>query len=248
MGTSVKIDPTSPDWFLPGFFAEDHRVDGFYGPARMIVIAPSGAGKSFAITDLLLSYGKKLFMKLWLFSNNLDQKPYKLLEQRIYDNYYLPISKLVEGFKFEDIFFKSDNPDDIPPLKDMDAEIRNFVIFDDFLGNRDVTIKAREYYVQGRHHNVTVCYLAQRYTATDIVIREQANYAVLFRTNMASDITLFHQKYAQEMSLDQFKRMFRNATSEKYSFMTIDLTASDYGYEFKYRKKFDEPITPQFSD
>lgn len=238
---TVVHDNESSDWWLPGFWGEDNRLDGFYSPSRILIIGPSGSGKTYCLTDMLLNYGKKLFMKLYLFSNNLEQKAFQLLRERIFDHMYIPLLKHIPDLNFEDIYFESDNIEDMPQLDEFDSSIRNFIILDDFLGDKTADKESAKLFKQIRHRNATICYLAQRFTETPNMVRENANYICIFRTNQQTDISQFRQKYGMDLSLDEFRKKFIANTNEKYSFLTIDLACGEVHPTLKYRQKFDGP-------
>lgn len=106
---------------------------------RMLIVAPSGLGKTNLLLDLI--YRLLYYDKIYLFARNLQQSKYQNLL-----NALKPISKEV-GY---DIIETSN--DKIIPLKDMPDNNQKLVIFDDFL-NTGHDREIRDYFTNSRNKN-----------------------------------------------------------------------------------------------
>ena len=113
---------------------------------RMLIVAPSGAGKSNLLLDLI--YRLLYYDKIYLFARNLQQSKYQNLLKTLE-----PISKEV-GYDI----IKTSN-DEIIPLKDMPDNNQKLVIFDDFLNtghDREI-----DCFTNSRNKNCSCIYLSQ---------------------------------------------------------------------------------------
>uniref|UniRef100_UPI00111BEAD6 ATPase/DNA packaging protein n=1 Tax=Vibrio cholerae TaxID=666 RepID=UPI00111BEAD6 len=136
-------------------------------PIRLLIIGSSGSGK----TTLLLNFiYKRLipYTNLYVFSKSLEQPAYIKLQQR-FKNIESNINKKVANF------FGS--CEDIISLND--CKPNSLIVFDDcILENQD---KIKEYFVMGRHKNISCIYLSQCYSKVDIqLIRNNLNMLCLF--------------------------------------------------------------------
>ena len=94
------------------------------------------------------------------------------------------------------------------------------VIFDDMLeqGMKDVS----PFFTRGRHENIDVYYLSQRYFELPLLIRDNSNIIILFKQTAKTVQNLYNDIAGFDMSYDEFKNLCREAWSKKYSYLKID--------------------------
>lgn len=186
---------------------------GIPANSRVLMAGSSGGGKTNVLLNILLSGGQLLYYdKLYLYSTSLTQAKYKyLLEkiQEIADDNEIPVTDLV---------YTADNVADILPLSKLDASKQNCVIFDDML--LDMSPLIGEYFVRGRHKQCTTFFLSQSFFKTDKLIRQNSTYYFLFATN-GKNLSVISTDLAGTIEIQVFKKMFKQATKQAYSFMVI---------------------------
>lgn len=192
-------------------------------PIRLLIIGSSGSGK----TTLLLNFiYKRLipYTNLYVFSKSLEQPSYKKLQER-FKNIELNINKKIANF------FGS--CEDIVSLND--CKPNSLIVFDDcILENQD---KIKEYFVMGRHKNISCIYLSQCYSKVDIqLIRNNLNMLCIFKQNNHYMKKIYENFVGSDMTFDKFKDICNDCWKENYGFLTINLLLKPS--EGKFMNKF----------
>ena len=221
---------------------------------RGLIVGKSNCGKTTLILNLLLNHGWLDYNHLFVFGKSLHQKEYVILRKglesglskeqlanlfknqdsikspvQIIDEYILSGGVVKGGIKAE--FYDDCNL--IPDPSTLNEEEKNLMIFDDCILEKQN--KAQSYYTRGRHSNCDCFYISQNYFKLDRqTIRENSNLIILFPQN-PKNLVHIHADHCGEISFQDFKDFCNRVWSEKYNFVTLDLTNS----ERKYRQNFD---------
>lgn len=201
-------------------------------PFRMVVVAPSGSGKTNFVVNLIAEFSKKkrgrkkqgTFSDIHIITRNKDEKLYNLLEEKS------PSIIIEEGVE------------NIPNLDEFDKETNHLVVFDDLVLEKDLT-EICEYYIRARKLNVSVIFLSQSYYQIPKIIRGNSNYIVILKLHGKKDINLILSEYSLGVSSDQIFDIYKYATDKKFSPLIIDLDTDNHNQMF--RKGFDEFIDPE---
>ncbi len=115
--------------------------------------------------------------------------------------------------------------------------MQQLLVFDDCVADKDQS-KIEEYFLRGRKHGsgVQCIYLSQSYFKTPIFIRNQVSYLIFLTVSSDSDISRIVSNYATGATVDVVKRLFKNATREKFCFFKIDV--SDPNPNTKYSRNW----------
>ena len=162
-------------------------------------------------------------------------------QQEIYQDLVDKIEMLKETYNITVPFVFKTELKDVVKLEDMNRDLQNIVIFDDFIGESPKTQQEiiTPFFVRGRHVNASVYYLSQSYTLTGINVRRNCTYFMFWGASRQRDIGMLYQDHGCETEPKAFKRAFLSATKERYSFFTVDTTNPDK----KYRKGLSEILT-----
>lgn len=184
-------------------------------PFRCLLVGGSASGKTNVLMNFLLN-DLLHYDKLYLYSTSLDQPKYKYLIERITD--------LCEenDLNVSDFLFTGSSVDDIVDLNTLDASTgkQNLVVFDDMLIERDQS-KFCEYFIRSRHYNCSVFYLSQSFYGTPKMIRQNSTHFMLWKTN-GKNLSLIANDLAGTLEVNDFKKKFKQITSEPYQFVFID--------------------------
>jgi GTPase SAR1 family protein len=222
---------------------------------RMIIVGPTGCGKTTLLMRLLLEKNLLNYDKLYVFSKSLYQPEYECLiegfKNNLPKNNIAEIIKLAKGIRqldssieeaaygikvindkkgvepseIEAEFHKS--PDDIPEPKDLDKSIRNLIVFDDIMMDNKQTT-AEKYYTQSRSANCDCIYLSQNYTKLPLhSIRSNANFFIIFKSANRVVEQLHRDFSSIDLSATEFKQLCAKTWKEKFNFLVIDLTRDD---------------------
>jgi len=194
-------------------------------PFRMVVVAPSGSGKTNFILNMLqkFSSGKGTFNTITIITKNKQEPLYEWLEDKTKKTV-----KILEGIE------------NIPKLDSFNKEDQHIVIFDDLVLEKDQK-KMNEFYIRGRKKGVSVCYLSQSFYKIPKVIRTNCNYFVILKLSGKRDLNLILSEFELGVSKKELMDMYEYATKEKFNVLLIDVEAPK---EKKFRKNFLEYIQP----
>lgn len=116
------------------------------------------------------------------------------------------------------------------------------IVYDDFIGNtkfmNSPQFAATFYRV--RHANLTTFACSQHWTRIPRMCRLQSNFIHYFQGSQ-SEVELLTEEFSPPTySKKEFMDIIYDATSEKYSFITINMKL---GWDQRFRKNLDTPIT-----
>ena len=200
-------------------------------PFRLLICGQTGCGKTNLLLNLLLNY--LYYNRLYVFAKDLSESSYMFL-QEFFDDVH---RKLDEDYEItEQIATFSSNKADIVDLDNLDKEYQNLIVFDDFVTEKDQD-RIIELFTRGRKKNVSVIYLTQSYYSTPKDIRLQCNYFMFFNIGSKREVIEIEKDHAIGVTKEEFLEMFKSATEDPYSFMTIDLKTKEK--RNKFRKNLD---------
>ena len=234
---------------------------------RMLIVGPSGCGKTNLLMKLLLQPNLLNYDKLYVFARSLYQPEYEVLRHGLENG--LRKEDIVELLSIEDIMKKndrtikqlaegmasynedndiepseiqcefSDNGEDIPDPANIDRTIKNLIIFDDIMTDRNQS-NPEKYYTRGRSANCDCIYLSQNYTRLPLTtIRSNSNFMIFFKSSQLVVEQLYRNFAGVDIdSIKTFKKMCKDIWDTKYGFLVIDLSR-DFSSGNKYRSSLE---------
>jgi hypothetical protein len=192
-------------------------------PARIIVSAPSGTGKTNFVCNFIQHFcsGKGTFADIIILTKDKSEPLYEWLETKGID--------VQEGLH------------NLPDLNKFDKDVNHLVIIDDLMlaKNQD---QVQEYFIRCRKKNVTIIYLAQHFYKIPIIVRQNSNYFVILKAGNKKSLNLMLNEFAVGVDKDQLLKMYEMATKDKFNFLLINCDESDPTK--KYRHNFDKFLNP----
>ena len=149
-------------------------------PFRMVVSGSSDSGKTTMIMNLLM--GNKKIKE--------DGERYILCNDVVLIGKFLHEPKwiIVRDFfnelanKGEDVSFRALSPLEIPDVEEFDPNRATVVIFEDLMNMpKKIQERIADYFSSGRHSNVSLIYVSQRFFLIPKTIRENLTYISLHR-------------------------------------------------------------------
>ena len=197
-------------------------------PSRILVVGLPGSGKTTITANLILSPELKLiYDKLYIYATDLMDDKYQLIKEK----FEKVEEKLSKKHKQDvKILTMGDKLSDVLPVDDLDRDIQNLVIFDDFLAHASDKehFKVTDYWIRSRRMNATCLYLTQSYFGTPKILRESTNYVILFKVNNSFDLNAIHRDLIRGLNLDDFKKLYYELiNSSRYGYVVIDLITGD---------------------
>ena len=155
---------------------------------RMLVVGQSGCGKTNLVINLILKYIK------WTELYVITMTPF----QSIYD----PLRDLNKKEKCVNFV----SPSDLGQELFQSMEPLSLVIFDDYM-----MVKNQEFpsmvFSQGRHRKINSIYISQKFTETELVIRQNTNILVMFNVDKKSRECVHNMYVSADMDLRDFKNV-----------------------------------------
>ena len=98
------------------------------------------------------------------------------------------------------------------------------VIFDDMLGARNCS-QIDEFFTRSRHEKLDVYYISQSYFALPRQSnRNNSDRLILFKQTLRDVQSMYYDIGAYDMKYDEFKQMCHKAWSERFKYLSIDMT------------------------
>jgi hypothetical protein len=138
-------------------------------------------------------------------------------------------------YKNIDIFYdisKLPLPKDLP-----NPDEQKLVIFDDCVSMKNQSTIV-DYFIYGRKKNITSFYLSQSYYGIPKAIRAQCSYLLIVKVSQKRDLNLILSDSGGLIEKDELRRLYDDATKEKFNFLKINLNTSDMNRKFS--KNFTE--------
>ena len=86
------------------------------------------------------------------------------------------------------------------------------------------------FFTRGRHENIDVYYLSQRYFELPLIIRDNSNIIILFKQTAKTVQNLYSDLGGFDMDYNEFKNLCREAWNKKYSYLKINRLDDDEKY------------------
>jgi len=156
-----------------------------------------------------------------------------------------PKNKNVPRVKLSDVFVHISKAEDIPKLEDFDKTIQNLIICDDMVTNKAVNDKIKNLAIQNRHINASILYVSQSYFHIPILVRRcmGSGYCCLWNVPSGTELSTYCRELSLGVDPEEFKKLYRLATSVRYRPLIIDFKTQDPKWRF--RAGLDLPIGPQ---
>ena len=200
------------------------HLHNFDLPFRMVIVAPSGSGKSNLLVNMILLFcqGKGTFSKINIVTRDKSEPLYDWIASK---SASIVIS---EGLS------------SLPKLdaKTYDKDTNSLLVIDDLVLSKDLSAIS-EVYIRGRKLGISVVFISQSYFKIPTVIRQNCSYLVLLRLSGVRDARLILSELSLGVTKDQLMSLYEYATDTKFSPLIVDLAAPK---QSRFRKGFSELI------
>jgi len=199
-------------------------------PARVLVCAPSGQGKTSLLMNMVDGIG--VWDKIILWAKDLEEPLYKDFIERC--------RKAEKKFKTQILLAITDHKD-LPDVdRDFDRKENNLLICDDLIAeDKKALAKLDPYFIRGRKQGITMFFLTQGYFDVPKKIRKNCNYVILKKMKNIKDLGRIIREFAFDVKPEQMLQMYQYAMrgDPHTSFFMLDAeTKTD---ALKYRANFD---------
>ena len=187
--------------------------------SMIIMIGPTGSGKSQALLDLLFRKNDA-FNRIVVFSGSTTDEPlYKFLEQNI------------EGIEL------IDDVEELPDINDEENEEgEKIIVFDDIINlPKKNLIKIQKWFNSARKKNWSCIAMIQNYTDCPIQMRRNAQYFIIFKLNDINTINQILKNHNNNGDdINKVKQAYFNSIKERNNFFMLDLKSPEYRYRHNF--------------
>lgn len=222
--------------FIPQKKYRNKSVLTMQWPFRCLVVGASSIGKTNVVMNIIL---KQLdFDKIYLYFKDETEDKYGFLI-----SYFTALEKQYNAINDteEKILEWSINPKEMVKCNDLDENRQNLIVVDDMVVEKKQQ-QIEDLFIRCRKRNTSIIYQTQNLFETPKNIRKNCNYVILFATNKR-EMNEIAKTYANDIDRDEFIRLYKDATSEPYGWMLIDMKTPHLA--MRYRSKFDGMYVPR---
>jgi len=202
----------------------------------MVLLAPSGSGKTVLLSNLILNQYRGAFERIYVFSPSVDL-----------DATWEPVRKYqsdvlhAEHGEREKLYFDTYNPDDLEHIIETQNKITKHVkklgrkklfsiliVVDDFADSPDFTRKSKllhSLFTRGRHNSISTIVSTQKFNALHPIIRVNATALIVYRLRNYKELEAFVEEVAGMITKKELVEIYKYATEEEYSFLYVNLVA-----------------------
>lgn len=201
-----------------GYYNPNLDIHGIQIPARMIISAGSGVGKSNFLMNLIYTMNST-FHKIIICVKSAEEPLYQHLKEKlegrvsIYENGEIPAMEL-------------DTEETDKSMTKGGYRLSKLIVFDDLiLEGKSVQEQIALYYVKARKHGYTSIYIAQSFYAIPIMIRRNCTHYILGRGLLTKDLKSILSIIAsgdKKLLLD-FSNFYKKITEKPMSVCILDI-------------------------
>jgi hypothetical protein len=222
---------------------------------RSICCGSSSSGKSVLLQQLILTVFEGCFERVFLFSKTA-----------LTDTNWEPVLRYIRVQlkvpEEEECFFDEFDPAVINGIIEQQKRIIDYekkhhfkklhqicIIVDDFAGDESVMRGKRgealkNLYLMGRHYGINLIVSVQKWKLASTVMRTQATSVFYFKARSMIDLESFLEENSALVpgGKKQLMEIYKAATAEPFSFLTVDLLTKDPNKIFM--KRFESYLVP----
>jgi ABC-type dipeptide/oligopeptide/nickel transport system ATPase component len=205
-----------PKKFLLSQHNPNYDIHKIKIPFRMLIVGSSGAGKTQTLLNIIHNFNNT-FNNIVVITKNKDEPLYNYLEDKLKDGV-----DIREGIN------------NAPNLDDFDKEDQTLIVMDDLVLEKNQNA-LEQYFIRARKLNCSLIYISQSYYRVPRIIRQNLNYLIIKQLSSLKDLYRIMGEYSLGVDKEQLNAMYKDATSEKQSFLMVDMDAD---MKERFRKNF----------
>ena len=220
-------------------------------PMRAVILGPSGSGKSILLQNFILDIYHKCFSRIYIFSPsiNVDYQTWQPVKDMI--------TKEITNNDDEQFYFDHYDEEALLNIINTQRKIIEYqkkhnhnklfsilIVVDDFADDVKFSRNSKllhSLFTRGRHSQISTIVATQKFNALSPIIRVNASDLYVFRLRNYGDLQAFLDEVSAIAPKDVILEMYRIATDEPFSFLTVKLTSKDKNKIFMVR--FDKQLS-----
>jgi hypothetical protein len=220
-------------------------------PTRSILLAPSGAGKTILIQNMIMDIYKGCFNRVYIFSPSIEVDFQSWAPVKDYIKNDLKLNETEE----EQFYFSEYDPEALSGIINTQRKIIEYqkqnnitklyqilIIIDDFADDPQMSRQSKllhSLFTRGRHSQISTIVATQKFTALHPIIRVNASELYVFKLRNRQDLETFLDEVSAIADKNTILELYKIATEEAFSFLYVKLTSKhkDDIFMIRYDKK-----------
>ena len=190
-------------------------------PFRMLIIEPSGSGKTNTLLHLINNFHP--MDKIYLYAKDTDEKKYQYL---ISKREQAGIKKLNDPHAFIECSSDMNDAQDDINNYNKNRNKKVLIIFDDMITDimRSEKFKAivKELFIRCRKLNISIIFITQSYFRTPKDARLNSTHYILMKIGNKKELKSIAEENSGHLDFKDFLKIYNYCTREPYSFMLVD--------------------------
>ena len=193
---------------------------------RMLLIGPSGPGKTNALLNLIQKQNNDSAIdKIYLHAKDLSEPKYQFLIEKCENagikNLNDPSTFIEYSNTMDDVY---NNIDDYNPKR----KRKRLIVFDDMVPdivtNKKFQAIIKELFIRCRKLKISLVFITQSYFSVPEDVRSNSTHFLIMKIHNRRELQQIAINHSEDIDYKDFLRNYRNCTNEPYSFLTIDTT------------------------
>ena len=193
-------------------------------PFRMLIIDPSGSGKTNPLLHLIQNLiDTNPIDKIYLYAKDLSEPKYEFFVNNREESgikYFNDPTAFIEHSNIMDDVFK--NIDDY----NIERKRKILIVFDDviaeIMNSKNFKSIIKELFIRCRKLNISIVFITQSYFRTPKDARLNSTHYLLMKIQNRKELRSIAAEKSANIDYKDFLKMYYYCTSERYCFMTID--------------------------
>ena len=220
-------------------------------PMRSMLVAPSGAGKTVLLTNMILDMYKGCFSCIYVWSPSIEvDSTWKPIKDYIRDQ--------IKPRDRETCYFDSYDPAELEQVINTQKKVIDYqkeqthkdlyqilICSDDFADSPDFTRKSQLLhllYIRGRHYMISTITSTQVFKAISPIVRKKVTHLFIYRLRNYGDLESIVEEMSAIYNKKALLQIYHEAIDEPYSFLYINLMQKDRSKMFM--KKSEQYVVP----
>ena len=205
-------------------------------PMRGLICAPSGSGKTYLISNLILDMYRNCFQRVFIFSPSIH-----------IDHTWEPVKKYIEQdmqvkhTEEEPIYFSEPDFEALEKIIETQHKIVKYmkdkghkklyqilIVIDDHADDEKFSKRSKllnQLYIRGRHFMISTITSTQKFRAIGNIIRINITELIVFRLRNQHDLDAFIEEVSALADKKTLMDIYNLATQEPYSFLYVKLNS-----------------------
>ena len=201
-------------------------------PMRSMLVAPSGAGKTVLLTNMILDIYKGCFSRIYVWSPSIEvDSTWRPVKDYIRDH--------IKPSDREKCYFDSYDPAELEQVINTQKKVIDYqkeqkhkdlyqilICIDDFADSPDFTRKPQllhQLYIRGRHYMISTITSTQVFKAISPIVRKNITNLFVYRLRNYGDLEGIIEELSAIYDKKTLLQIYHEAVSEEYSFLYVNL-------------------------